>query len=436
VHVIPIPHDRARGGGVKIVTTTRLASKIPKMRLSVIGQGYVGLSIAMAAARAGHEVVGIDISSDLIGNLKSGKSHIEDIPDTVLQDLISSGKYLPTDDFALAKGCEVAVIAVPTPLDSAEKPDLGMLINATERLSEVLDERTLVINESTSYPGTLRHVIGPILSAAGKPKHLLAVSPERVDPGNRNFGTRNTPRIVGALDEEARRAATEFYLSFCDFVLPVSSAEVAEAAKLLENSFRFVNIGFINEFSKIMEDLGISISEVIEAASSKPYGFMKFVPSVGIGGHCIPVDPIYLQHLASSIGKESAFLSIAKETNDSMPFYVAQILEKRFGSLKGKKILLLGVAYKANISDTRETAAEGFRRALAQSGAIVSWHDPWVEKWQGEDPADISGDYDLGFVVAQHDNFDLQKWGGAPVYCLTSNQNHPEWIAILDDFSV
>jgi len=418
------------------VTSSKLTSKILKMRLSVIGQGYVGLSIAVAAAKSGHQVVGLDVSSKLITNLRSGKSHIEGVGDDVLQTLISSGSYVPSEEFTLAKGCDVAVIAVPTPLDSVGKPDLGMLVNAARKLSEVLDKKTLVINESTSYPGTLRNVISPILMGKGKPKHLLAVSPERVDPGNKDFGTRNTPRIVGALDEEARRAATDFYLSFCDIVIPVSSPEVAEAAKLLENSFRYVNISFINEFSKIMEKLKIPVSEVINAADSKPYGFMKFIPSVGIGGHCIPVDPLYLQHVASSIGQESAFLSISQETNDNMPLYVARTLERRFGSLHGKRILLFGVTYKANVSDTRETAANGFIRALVRLGATVNWHDPWANNWRGESSSEITDKYDLGFALVQHNNFDLQNWGIAPIYCLTTSHEYPEWVPILDDFSV
>lgn len=418
------------------MTSKCYSSNVVGMRVAVIGQGYVGLSIAVAAAKSGHEVVGIDISSKLVSNLKTGKSHIEGVEDDVLQTLLSHGKYVPSDEFTSTKGCDVVVIAVPTPLDNSGKPDLAMLVNATRKLSEVLDKKTLIINESTSYPGTLRNVIGPILMGSGNLKHLLAVSPERVDPGNKEFGTRNTPRIVGALNEEGKRAATDFYLSFCDFVIPVSSPEVAESAKLLENSFRFINISFINEFSKIMEELKVPVSEVIDAAETKPYGFMKFLPSVGIGGHCIPVDPLYLQHIASSRGQTSAFLSIAQDTNVNMPLYVAKILEKRYGPLEGKRILLLGVSYKANISDTRETAAEGFSEALAQLGAKVNWHDPWVSNWRGEYSAKISDEYDLGFALAQHSNFDLRNWGNAPIYCLTTNHEYPEWIAILDDLSV
>jgi len=310
-------------------------------------------------------------------------------------------------------------------------PELEALKKAAESVGKVLKKSTLIINESTSYPGTLREVIKSIFDEVGGPSHLFAVSPERVDPGNSKFGTRNTARLVGGLSDEARDKAVSFYSTFCDAVVPVSSAEVAEAAKLLENSFRFVNISFVNEFSKIMSALDIPVEEVIEAAATKPYGFMRFTPTVGIGGHCIPVDPLYLQAVAKKAGVPSQFIELSERTNDGMPAYVANLLDKKCGGLKGKKILVVGVTYKPDIADTRESAAGAFIEELKKLGAGVSWHDPLVRIWRGEESARVEGKFDLGFVLTAHKSLDLSNWSGGFIYTLMENPQHPEWISLL-----
>jgi len=401
------------------------------MRVGVVGQGYVGLTIAISAAKAGHSVNGVDLLENVVDSLSKGKSHIEGIEDQDLAKVISEGNYRVSSDFGSINDCDIVVIAVPTPLDNDKLPELEALRKAAESVGKVLKKSTLIINESTSYPGTLREVVKPILDEAGGLSHLFAVSPERVDPGNSKFGTRNTARLVGGLSDEARDKAVSFYSTYCDEVVPVSSAEVAEAAKLLGNSFRFDHISFVNEFSKIMSALGILVEEVIEAAATKPYGFMKFTPTVGIGGHCIPVDPLYLQEVAKKAGVPSQFIELSERTNDGMPAYVANLLDKKCGGLKGKKILVVGVTYKPDIADTRESAAGAFIEELKKLGAEASWHDPLVKIWRGEESAKVDGKFDLGFVLTAHKSLDLRNWPGGSVYTLLENPQHPEWISLL-----
>jgi UDP-N-acetyl-D-glucosamine dehydrogenase len=289
----------------------------------------------------------------------------------------------------------------------------------------------LVINESTSHPGTLREVIKPLVDAGKNLGHLYAISPERVDPGNKKFGTKNTPRIVGGLSDEARDAAVAFYRSFCDYVVPVSSAEVAEAAKLFENTFRFVNIGLVNEFSQIMGAMGIPADEVLDAAGTKPYGFMPFHPNVGIGGHCIPVDPLYLQARAQEFGLTSKYISVSQQVNDEMPKFVVERLVAEYGGVNGKNVLLVGVSYKADIADTRETPAESFIHHLEGAGAIVSWHDPLVSNWNGEESSALDGSYDLAVVLVAHSNFSMNGWKGGPIYSVNSHPNFPDWKPLI-----
>jgi UDP-N-acetyl-D-glucosamine dehydrogenase len=324
------------------------------------------------------------------------------------------------------------VIAVPTPLGKGGAPDLSILQGAAESLGRNLKSKKLIINESTSHPGTLRGLIKPIVEKNSPHSHLYAISPERVDPGNEKFGTRNTPRVVGGLTEDARDQAISFYRSFCDEVIAVSTAEVAEAAKIFENTFRFINIGLVNEFSQIMGAMGIPVNEVLEAAGTKPYGFMKFHPNVGIGGHCIPVDPMYLQAEAEKLGLPSRYIEISESMNQKMPEYIVGILDKRVGGLRGKRVQVLGVSYKANISDTRETPAEAVIEILMQRGAIVSWHDPLVSLWNGEASSPIDKNADIGLVLAAHNALDLSGWGSAPIYTINENRQQPQWIALLN----
>jgi UDP-N-acetyl-D-glucosamine dehydrogenase len=400
------------------------------MRVAIIGQGYVGLTISIGAVNAGHEVIGIDLSESLVSNLASGRSHIEGIADSDIARALASGRYKPSTDYSQIGGSDLVVIAVPTPLKEVGQPDLNILESAAKSVGKSLQKKTLIINESTSHPGTLRNLIRPIIEAQSPLEHMYAISPERVDPGNERFGTRNTPRIVGGLTDEARDRAIEFYRSFCEEVVSASSAEVAEAAKLLENTFRFINIGLVNEFTKIMNEMGIPSDEVIAAARTKPYGFMPFHPNVGVGGHCIPVDPIYLQAKAKELGIESRYIAISEAINEEMPGYVVDRLVSLFGDLRGKKVQVFGVSYKADVADTRETPASAVVSILKSKGAVVSWHDPLVAKWNGEESSLVDKGADLGLVLVAHKKLDLGGFS-APVYTINPNLKFPNWRPLL-----
>jgi len=404
---------------------------IKQMRVAIIGQGYVGLTITEGALMAGHQVIGIDKSAAVISSLKSGKSHIEGVSDAVIADGVNSGALQVSDTYAPASEADLIVIAVPTPLDEKGSADLSLLISAAKSLGEVLESPKLIINESTSYPGTLREVIKPIIDGGSSQSHLYAISPERVDPGNKSYGVKNTPRVVGGLSDQARDAAVAFYKTFCDEVVPVSSAEVAEAAKLFENTFRFINIGLVNEFAEIMSAMGIPADEVLKVAGSKPYGFMPFHPNVGIGGHCIPVDPIYLQERAKEFGLKSKYIALSEEINQRMPKYVAKRLIDEYGDIKGKKVLVVGVSYKADISDTRESPALPFIESLRELGAKVSWHDPLVSSWNGESSSLVAGAYDLAVVLVAHSNLSMSGWKGGPIFTTNFNPKYPDWKPLI-----
>jgi UDP-N-acetyl-D-glucosamine dehydrogenase len=370
------------------------------MRVGIIGQGYVGLTIAVGAAGAGHEVLGFDVNPSLVTQLNSGHSHIEGVLDQSLQELISSGIYRASTDAALLDGSEVVVIAVPTPLDDDRNPDLSYVHAAAELISKNIRNPALIVNESTSYPGTLRKEIAARITGV---EHLFASSPERVDPGNAQWGTKNTPRLIGGLSPAAVAKAREFYGSFCDSIIEVSSPEVAEAAKIFENTFRQVNIALVNEFAQISDALGISSREVIEAAATKPYGFMPFNPGPGVGGHCIPVDPSYLAHVANEVGVPATFIKRANEVNLAMPAYVVKrVLAGAGGSIAGKSVVVVGVSYKANVADTRETPAAAVIDLLRAQGATVVWHDDLVGNWRGESSVPL-GSHDIAVVVTKHD---------------------------------
>jgi len=370
------------------------------MKIVIIGQGYVGLTIAVGAAGAGNSVVGFDLNTDLVKALNSGVSHIEGISDSALKSLLSNNTYSASTDASVLNGCDVVVIAVPTPLTEARDPDLSYVHAAVELIRNYVKSPTLVINESTSYPGTLRKEIAGRITAI---THLYASSPERVDPGNTEWGTRNTPRLIGGITPEAVTKAKEFYSSFCDKVIEVSSPEVAEAAKIFENTFRQVNIALVNEFVQIADALGISGREVLDAAATKPYGFMEFNPGPGVGGHCIPVDPTYLAYVANEVGVPATFIKRANEVNLAMPAYVVKrVIAGAGGSVKGKSVVVVGVSYKANVADTRETPAASIIDLLREAGASVSWHDPLVGSWRGESSAAL-GACDVAVVVTKHD---------------------------------
>ena len=370
------------------------------MRVAIIGQGYVGLTIAVGAAGAGHSVVGFDVNDGLVAALNVGTSHIEGITDKVLADFVGSGAYKASTDAAVLDGCDVIVIAVPTPLDEKRNPDLSYVHDAADLIAKNVKSPALIVNESTSYPGTLRKEIAARISDVD---HLYASSPERVDPGNAEWGTKNTPRLIGGLTSAAVAKAREFYGSFCDTIIEVSSPEVAEAAKIFENTFRQVNIALVNEFAQISNALGISSREVIDAAGTKPYGFMEFKPGPGVGGHCIPVDPSYLAHVANQVGVPATFIKRANEVNLAMPAYVVKrVIEGFGGSIAGKSVVVVGVSYKTNVADTRETPAAAVIDALREQGATVVWHDDLVGSWRGEKSTALAA-HEIAVVVTKHD---------------------------------
>jgi UDP-N-acetyl-D-glucosamine dehydrogenase len=374
------------------------------MRVAIIGQGYVGLTIAVGAAGAGHSVIGFDVNPALVDQLNAGKSHIEGITDNDLGSFISSGTYAASAEASALDGSDVIVIAVPTPLDSQRNPDLSYVHAAAELIQKKVKSPALIVNESTSYPGTLRNEIAAHITGVD---HLYASSPERVDPGNTQWGTKNTPRLIGGMTSAAVAKAKEFYGSFCDSIIEVSSPEVAEAAKIFENTFRQVNIALVNEFAQIADALGISGREVLDAAATKPYGFMAFNPGPGVGGHCIPVDPSYLAHVANQVGVPATFIKRANEVNLAMPAYVVKrVIAGNDGSIEGKKVVVVGVSYKSNVADTRETPAAAVIDLLREQGATVTWHDDLVVSWRGETSSPIAG-ADIALVVTKHDGVDL-----------------------------
>jgi len=401
------------------------------MQIAIIGQGYVGLTLTSGALSANHDVIGVDTSESLVQNLNKGISHIEGIANHVLQEGIKQGKFKASSDFSEIRSAEIVIIAVPTPLDSEGNPDTTILESAVSSIASNLSEGALVINESTSYIGTLRKVIAQPIMARNSKISDFAVSPERVDPGNKEFGAKNTSRLVGGIDEKATERASAFYSTFCDHVVKVSSPEVAEAAKLLENTFRFVNIGFINEFTQIMNALQIPASEVISAAATKPYGFIPFFPNVGIGGHCIPVDPLYLQKNAQDVNNSSKYIETSEAQNHLMPKYSVERLEKLFGSLKGKKVLVVGISYKPDIADTRESPAQAVMEHLKARKAEVFWHDPLIANFEGQSSSRVSGEYDLALVLVKHQSLDMSAWRGGPIYCVNPIDSHRDWIPIL-----
>jgi UDP-N-acetyl-D-glucosamine dehydrogenase len=375
------------------------------MKVVIIGQGYVGLTISAFAGNF-FDVVGFDNNQRIVDQLNSGISHIEGVESSVLQQWIKAGRYQATSDGRDIASADLVVIAVPTPLTNARKPDLGFIEAACKTIGENVNKPVLVINESTSFPGTLRNYIRPAVEKYSKSKieHLYAISPERVDPGRSDFNQKNTPRLYSGLTPEASEKTRAFYSKFCDNLVEVSSPEVAEAAKLFENTFRQVNIALVNEFAQIAHSLGISVYETLDAANTKPYGFMKFTPSAGVGGHCIPVDPTYLAAVAEEHGAPATFIRRANEVNLEMSKYVVdRVQADNGGSLQGKSVLVVGVAYKPNVADVRETAAELVIEHLRARGAVVSWHDEVVSTWKGETSSPLAG-AEIAVVVTKHDS--------------------------------
>jgi UDP-N-acetyl-D-glucosamine dehydrogenase len=380
------------------------------VKVSIIGQGYVGLTISVFAGEH-HNIVGFDKNQSVVDALNAGNSHIEGVESAELAKLIADGTYKATTDAADIAGSDVVVIAVPTPLTKERKPDLAFVEAACKTIGENLKSPALIINESTSFPGTVRNLIKPLIEkhSGAVIEHMYAVSPERVDPGRSDWNQKNTPRLYAGLTPEASKAVRNFYSTFCDKLVEVSSPEVAESAKLFENTFRQVNIALVNEFAQIAHALGISVYETLDAAATKPYGFMKFMPSAGVGGHCIPVDPSYLAHTAAGLGVPATFIERANEVNLEMAKYVVDRVKKdNGGSLVGKSVQVVGVAYKPNIADVRETPAEPVIEELKKAGAVVTWSDDLVANWMGQSSTPLGG-ADIAIVVTLHADTDAQK---------------------------
>ena len=374
------------------------------MKIVIVGQGYVGLTISAFAGEF-FEVIGFDNNQRIVDQLNSGISHIEGVESSVLQRWIKAGRYHATTRGSDIEHADLVVVAVPTPLTKDRKPDLTFIDAACKTIGENVKKPVLVINESTSFPGTLRNYIKPAIEkySTSAIEHLFAISPERVDPGRGDYNQNNTPRLYAGLTAEASEKTREFYSRFCDQLVEVSSPEVAEAAKLFENTFRQVNIALVNEFAQIAHSLGISVYETLDAANTKPYGFMKFTPSAGVGGHCIPVDPTYLAAVAEENGVPATFIRRANEVNLEMSKYVVDRVEvDNGGSLQGKSVLVVGVAYKPNVADVRETAAELVIEHLRSRGAVVTWHDEVVGSWRGESSVPLTG-ADIAVVITKHD---------------------------------
>jgi UDP-N-acetyl-D-glucosamine dehydrogenase len=381
--------------------------------LAIIGQGYVGLPLAMAAVDAGWTVIGVDNFDAKVAQISAGTSPVEDISDAQLRAAISKGVYKATTDYSAVSQASVITICVPTPLDEKREPDLILLRSAATGIAPFVSNETLVVSESTSYPGTLRDIIIPIVSAL-KPHETSAVyfasAPERVNPGDPIWNQKNTPRLVGAIDAESQKRALAFYESICDAAVSVSTPEVAEAAKLLENTFRLVNIALVNEFTQLCAASGINVHEVIDAASSKPYGFMPFRPGVGVGGHCIPVDPLYLTWWARQNGERATFVESADSVNHAMPKYVAErALSMVDSNIKNPKVLILGVAYKPGVADVRETPVSELRDQLKVKGADIAWHDPLVQVWEGSNPVDLDWDCDVAILATKQPGMILEQ---------------------------
>ena len=377
------------------------------VKVAVVGQGYVGLPLALAAAEAGYEVVGIDIDAAKVALLGSGKSPIGDVSDSYLA---VQSSYRATTDFADAAGASVVILCLPTPLDRSRNPDNSLLLAGARAVAPHVSDGALVINESTVSPGFTRDVLAGVF--AGRD---LAYSPERIDPANKKWNVKNTPKLVAGLSESATSRAVEFYSKFVSSVTSYSSVEVVETAKLLENSFRLVNISFINEISEFCGAMGIDVREVIAAASTKPYGFMPFYPSAGVGGHCIPVDPTYLAAKAKELGASSRFIDLANEVNLARPSYFVGVAAGKLGTLVGKKIMVVGVAYKPDVADVRETPASSLITLLRGAGAEVVWHDDMVGQWNGEPSTALGAGYDLAILVNPHTGTDLSALGGVPM---------------------
>jgi len=392
--------------------------------IAVVGLGYVGLPLSVVFAEAGFKVIGLEVDARKVDAINKGISYIQDVPTDQVERLVKSGCLMATTDFSVLKEVDGVSICVPTPLRKTGDPDLSFIVSASEGVAPYAHPGMVVILESSTYPGTTREMVLPRLTGANGlvagQDIFIAFSPERVDPGRTDWTTKNTPKVVGGITENCSDVAAAWYGQALDTVVRVSTAEVAEMAKLLENTFRMINIGLVNELAIMCDRMGVDVWEVIDAAATKPFGFMKFTPGPGLGGHCIPIDPLYLSWKMKAFNYNARFIELASEINTNMPrFAVGKVQDALNGvgkALKGSKVLVLGVAYKADIDDMRESPALDVIHLLQQKGADVKYHDPYVprfehEDWKMESVVDLMpavGEADVVVIVTNHTNYDYR----------------------------
>ena len=400
--------------------------KAKEAHVAILGLGYVGLPLAVVFAEAGFHVTGIDLDSRKVDSLAKGISYIPDVKTEAVAKLVQAGYLTATTDFSVLKDVDAVSICVPTPLRQTGDPDMSFIISATEELAKYIHKGVVVVLQSTTYPGTTRELLLPKLGTEHGLKvgedWFLAFSPERVDPGREDFTTKNTPKVMGGITEACGEVATAWYAGAIEIVHRVSSAEAAEMSKLLENTFRMINIGLVNELAIMCERLGVDVWEVIDAAATKPFGFMKFTPGPGLGGHCIPIDPLYLSWKMKSFNYNARFIELASEINTNMPRYVVsrvmEALNDRAKALKGSKVLVLGAAYKPDIDDVRESPALDVIGLLQKKGAIVEYHDPYIphihheyDGWQMDSVTDLMESVrkaDAVVIVTNHTVYDYE----------------------------
>jgi len=393
----------------------------PDLTYGVVGLGYVGLPLAVEAARAGLKVTGFDVKPEVVEAVNEGRSHIQDLSDEEVGEVVEAGNLEATADMSCLASCDAVSICVPTPLSKTRDPDVSFILQATEAVAKGLQPGQLVVLESTTYPGTTREVVLPALEEEGLEvgkDFFLCFSPERVDPGNQEWRIKNTPKVIGGITERCREAGVALYGRFVDELVQVGSAEAAELTKLLENTFRAVNIGLVNEVAQVADRLGVNVWEVIDAAATKPFGFMKFTPGPGLGGHCIPVDPEYLSWKMRTLNYRTRFIEVASEVNASMPEFVADKVREALNGVKkavnGSRVVILGVAYKRDVDDVRESPAVDVMKLLEADGAEVVYHDPYVpelvedgRRWSSEALTDgLLEGADAVAILTDHTRFD------------------------------
>lgn len=393
-----------------------------KVQVGVIGMGYVGLPLAVEIANTGLTVVGVDVIESKVQQINQGISYIQDVPTEVLARHVNSGNLRAVADFKVLKECDAIIICVPTPLGKTKDPDLNMVMSAVEKIAENLRPGQLVVLESTTYPGTTEELILPKLEETGLKvgkDFFLAFSPERVDPGNPQYNTFNTPKVIGGVTPQCLEVAARLYQNYIETIVPVSSSRTAEMVKLLENTFRSVNIGLVNEVALMCDRLEVDVWEVIDAASSKPFGFMPFQPGPGLGGHCIPIDPLYLSWKLRTLNYRARFIELASEINADMPHYVVNKINDALNqfakSIKNSRILIVGVAYKKDIDDLRESPALDVIQLLEKRGALVSYHDPFVPEIKLDQRVLTTADLDSALaqadctvIITNHSNLDYE----------------------------